>query len=261
MDPVEANTSSIMDPVEANTISTAGIVIRPKEKQPEQSVLEYVDYFKRVKKVNHWSDKDAGEIFCALLGPADRTIDSLQEKWTTFSELEALLRSKQEPMRDANLADLMQLEMKEYESVDNLRNRVMHLVSLVYGRFSLDVQTQIARDFFLHALPREVKMHVLGARTMTLDDTVNIAKSSMLMSDKSVVAAYEPRNKERNRESTASRVSTAKSESKKSVSEIQCFKCKGYGHISRNCPSKKIAGVQVLDVQVERNDESQSENF
>lgn len=216
-----------------------GIVLRPKEKEATQAVLDYLDYFKNIMKVNQWSDEEAGSIFCALLGPNDRSVSSLSDEWTTFSELEFLLRKKEEPMRDSNLLSLMKITMKEFESVEALRDRIVRLVSLTYSNFSKDHQNQLSRDFILNALPTKVMMEVLAAKPRTLDDTVSIAKSSMLVSDsveKGNVAAFEFRN---------SKFQKKNARNTKPGSEIRCYSCQGIGHISRECPSKKkLASVE-----------------
>lgn len=209
------------------------IIVRPKEKEPQQSILDYLDYFKRIMRVNHWTDENAGDIFCALLGPNDRCIDALHGEWNSFSELEELLRMKEQPMRDANLTTLMDLTMKENETVDTLRDRIMRLVSLVYGTFTKEQQCQITRDFFLHALPSSIKIQVLGAKPLSLDDTVSIAKSSQMVAKKmemEIVAAFDPSKKQY---------------PKQKQSSVRCYKCGGIGHMRKDCPNEKfVANIQ-----------------
>ena len=151
-------------------------LIRPKEKDPQQSISDYLLYFKRIMKVNGWGNDIAGDIFIALLGPSDRVVQTLG-KWTGFAELEALLLKREEPLREAHLAQLMSLKMENHELPSDLRNRVMRLVSIVYGEFSQEHQAKIGRDHFLYALPIELRQHVLAGRPKTFEETVSTAAS------------------------------------------------------------------------------------
>jgi hypothetical protein len=235
---------------------TSGVIkLRPDKKEADQPILDYIDYFKKVVKVNHWNDEEAGDIFCALLGPSDRSVDSLEGQWTTFSELEKLLRSKEESMRDAHLASLMNVRLKDSENMEDLRNRMVRLVSTVYGSFSRNVQSQIARDHFLHALPGDTMIKVLAANPKSLEDTVSIAKSCVTIQNREVpVAATKEQPNQRNpfwkNENSRKRRDHLQSNSK----DIQCFRCKGIGHMRKDCPSKTFAGV-------EEKEESVSENY
>ena len=224
-------------------------MIRPKEKDEKQSILDYLEYFKRIMRVNHWTNEESGEIFCALLGPNDRSTDSLEGQWTTFSELEELLRSKETPMRDANLTSLMNLSMHDNETVEALRDRTVRLVSLVYSHFSKEVQSQIARDFFLHAIPQDVLLQVLTVSPKTLEDTVSITKSCLMIQKKQelVVAACNGqsfRDAKDDQQNSNKQQASGKRKKNNWMSEIQCHRCKGIGHIARNCTSKPMASVE-----------------
>ena len=61
------------------------LMLRPTEKKPDQQIADYITYFKRVCKVNAWTDEEAGDIFCALLGPTDKTIEALDGVVNVFS--------------------------------------------------------------------------------------------------------------------------------------------------------------------------------
>jgi hypothetical protein len=189
------------------------IIIRPKEKTEDMSVLQYVDYFKKIMKVNKWSDEESGDIFAALLGPTDQSTMGLS--WNSFSDLEKQLKEKQLPMREANLAQLMRFEIKEGETIQQLRDRGLHLISLVYPDFSEDMKSKLARDFIVYALPDDLKKQVLGGRPTTLEETVSVAAACFEMSNGvGIVSAVETKN-------------------------LECWFCHERGHLQRLCPKKK----------------------
>ena len=112
------------------------VQLRPKTKEIDQAMSEYLMYFKRVVKANCWSDLEAGEVFPALIDPKERTLDSLEGKWTTFSELEILLRNLEEPLRDSKLEDFVRLTFDpSSESVSSFQSKIINFVSVLYPGF------------------------------------------------------------------------------------------------------------------------------
>ena len=223
------------DPGEARS----GVLIRPKEKMDDQPVLEYLQYFKRIMKVNGWTEDTAGDIFLALLGPKDRTGALLEGTWSTFSELEELLLKQEEPMREANLNKLMNLILED-ESVEKLRDRVVYLVGLVYGKASSEIQAQIGRDHFLYALPQTLREKILSGRPKSFEDTVSMA-ASLQSSVTSVVAPLQSREGY-----------TQRSRSDSNKRPIVCYRCKKVGHIARNC------NVRISEIAEQ---ETEAKNF
>ena len=203
----------------------SGVLIRPREKTEDQPVLEYLQYFKRIMKVNGWTEDMAGDIFLALLGPKDRTGALLEGTWNTFSELEELLLKQEEPMREANLNKLMNLILED-GNVEKLRDRVVYLVGLVYGKASSEIQAQIGRDHFLYALPQKFREKILSGRPKSFEDTVSMA-ASLQSSVESVVAPLQSRE---GFKQTSQRFNSG-SEKR----PIVCYRCKKIGHIARNC--------------------------
>lgn len=200
-------------------------IIRAKEKEPGQPISEYILYFKRVMKVNRWEDEIAGEIFSALLGPKDRSLDSLEGKWTGFRELEKLLVKKQEPMREAYLDELMHLKLKEGEGIEDFRNRTAHLVSLVYGNFDCSQQSQIVRDNLLYGLPDELRKQVLAGRAKGLEETISLIASCLSLSKNQNRSCFDVDALARNRRDSQRR--------------IKCWSCGKEGHTQRFCRNFK----------------------
>lgn len=237
------------------------LLVRPKEKERVQTVVDYIRYFDRVVTANGWDDMEAGKVFAAMIGPTDRCLDSL-EKWETFSELKEILLEKQKPLREARLTELMHLKIGEGERIEELKDRVTKLVAETYSEFDLRVQHQLIRDHFLHALPDDVKMQVLIAKPVTLDDTVNIALASVLLLDKEklsvcAVASGGTSTLERATNEHFQRNFTVqdrkfKPTKNKGKSDVQCYKCQGFGHIQRFCPNKSFQQA-VADVTEENN--------
>jgi hypothetical protein len=168
-------------------------LVRPKEKEGSQSIFDYVKYFDRVVEANGWNDYEAGKIFPAMLGPADRTLDSFQGRWETFSDIKELLLEKQKPLREAKLAELLHLKIQEGEQVEALRNRTLRIVAETYPDFPQEIQIQLARDHFLHALDDNVRIQVLVAKPTTLEDTVSMAQACTLLIEKSCVSSIDSR--------------------------------------------------------------------
>ena len=202
-----------------------GVTVRPKEKDDKTSVTEYMTYFKRIMKVNKWSDQEAGDIFAALLGPNDRSLTGLV--WTSFSNLEEQLKAKDLPMREAHLANLMHIEMQEGETISHLRDRTCHLVEQVYPSMSEVDRGRLARDFFLYALPPDLRKHVLAGRPTSLEDTVSVAASCWDMRDSSQSVSAMLRGPQRQDRRQGPR------------KDIVCWFCREKGHIERFCREKR----------------------
>ena len=236
-------------------------LVRPKERERTQTIFDYMKYFDRVVEANGWDDIEAGRVFAAMIGPADRTLDSLEERWETFSELKGLILEKQKPLREAKLTELINLKIKEGEQIEDLKSRTLRLVAETYPDFPQNIQFQIARDHFLHALRDEIRMQVLVAKPVTLDDTVNIALSCTLLLEKEkfsicpITSTYEQTNKPNFQKNFGTDNRKFKSSDNRGPRNFRCFKCQGFGHVQRFCPSKfdrkPIAFV---------NEEMQSEN-
>lgn len=239
---------------DAENRNASKILVRPREKGEGQSLFDYVSYFERVINANRWDDDEAGRIFAAMLGPTDRTLDALEERWETFSQIKALLVEKQKPLREAKLTELMYLKIKEGEQIETLRNRTMRLVTESYPDFPYEIQIRLARDHFLHALEDSLRIQVLVAKPITLEDTVSVAQSCTLLMEKercvSVVTSREraERNFHRNEE---------KFKTNNESNKVQCFRCRGFGHIQRFCKSKRY-GRQIAFVDEEQTSENTS---
>jgi len=237
------------------------VIIRPKEREAKTPILEYLKYFKRVMKVNGWEDEEAGDIFVALLGPADEVVSCFEGKWKTLSELEKLLMESVAPMRDVHLGQLMKLSLKDDETVDDLRNRTVHLVSLVYGKLDEGAQSQIARDHLLFALPLSVQQSVLAAKPKTLEDTVSLAASCIqLQVDIGFSAAAVGRNVkpfEFNRKQPQGRRELFSRNRNTQV----CWNCGLVGHIRQFCrrPTERRDTNSINKEEVE-NDEYSATN-
>ena len=195
-------------------------IVRPEKKEPDQSPLEYMQYFKQVAEINQWEDDLAGKIFCTMLGPKDTSISSLRGQWSTIHELEDLLRKASEPLRESNLSSLMLAKLQMGERVESLRDRIRNLVSLVYSKIDVIGQEQITRDHFLYALPQDLKTKVMASRANSLDETVNVAAS-----------LFEQMNV-KDDSTNFPGVSAIKS------NQSCCFKCGRSGHVARFCQNQ-----------------------
>jgi len=212
------------------------INIRPKEKEPDQPIHEYIKYFKRIAKINGWSDDISGDIFVAMLGPKDTSVHSFEGQWQTFTELEALLEKKQTPLRELNLAELMNLTKREAESVEALRDRTVHLINVVYPSLDVKQQLLLARDHFLYALPSGLRSQVITSRAESLDEVVNLAGSCSKLCQNDMeasIAATEPKPWKRFEKSGPK-------------NKIICWKCGLPGHVQRFC--RRNQGNSVNDV-------------
>ena len=206
--------------------NAAKILVRPKEKGETQSMTEYVMYFKRVILANSWSDAEAGQIFPAMLGPEDRTLDSLEGQYQGFEQLTALLLKKEEPLREVNLGKLMRERKSDSESIEQFRNRIVHLVGLVYPSFSVEVRSQLARDHLLHGLPDSVRVQVQAARAQSLEDTFSIASSCLALKiSRDEVCPVSHESRQLNRQHLFQR-------------RVRCFGCGRLGHIVKECRFK-----------------------
>jgi hypothetical protein len=244
-------------------------IIRPKEKQKDQVLSDYIRYFKRVMKVNNWTDSQAGEVFAVMLGPDDRSLDSIEGKWTGFSELEQMLVEQEKPMREAYLAELMTATKLKNENPEDLRNKIVRLVATCYPHFPQEFQSQIARDYFLHALPENVRMMVLSGKSDSLEDTVNLAKTSLLLQkgeqNEHLIATVKETSQNYVRKRTEQNNNYQKR-------RIRCFRCQGFGHLQRVCPTYPYRSAVVnysgsrenlneKNWQGEENQESEQGNF
>ena len=231
------------------------VYVRPKEKEKETPMGEYIQYFERVMNANKWNGEEAGEIFMAMLGPGERALDSLNGQWETFQDLKKLILEKEKPLRDANLTELMRLTLKEAETIESLHNRSVSLVGKCYPTFSQEVQSQLARDHFLHALPEQMRLQVIAAKPDTLEDTVSLAKSSMLLGSMEVVeaAGRGVRNRAVKKFWTNSDNARRKFYTNDDkVRGIRCYCCQGLGHYQSECPSRRKAANVSEDAEVVR---------
>ena len=133
--------------------------VRPKTKECQQEVGEYILYFDRCIKANGWDDALAGQIFPAMFDAADKTLESLTEEVLEggYQAIKAALMKGQEPLRESKLNKLMNISLGNGENVSTFRSRVVALLSSVYSNFSSEVQQQLSRDHFVHGLPQEIK--------------------------------------------------------------------------------------------------------
>lgn len=201
------------------------MMIRPKEKTLDQPIVEFLAYFKRVIRANHWDDLRAGEVFPALLDPQDRVLDGLPP-WTTFTELEELLLSSQRKMRDVNLAELMTMGSEKVRDATSLKvyqGRVTYLVDLVYPNFAGPHREQLVRDYLVMGLPDEVRTGVLIAGK-TLDDVVTLASAMLAQSRSGETAAIRSRGQP-----------SGDGSDQRGSKERTCYRCGKKGHFKYQC--------------------------
>jgi len=231
------------------------VQLRPKTKEIDQAMSEYLMYFRRVMKANRWGDFEAGEVFPALIDPKERTLDSLEGKWTTFSELEILLRNLEEPLRDSKLEDFVRLTFDpSSESVSSFQSKIINFVSVLYPDLEKSFQNLLARDNFLMKLPNELRSLVLAGRPKEFEDVVAITASCVSsLRDKGMFAIQDEKpcldpecmivergnticskcHRVGHVEWNCSRGEASSSPRK----EVRCYGCGKFGHIRRYCKS------------------------
>lgn len=231
---------------------TSATLVRPKEKQDDQPMSDYIRYFERVKSANQWDDSEAGRIFAAMLGPADHTLDAFDGQWESFQDLKHLLLEKIKPLRESKLTELVRLKRKEGEEVSTLKNRAIRLVAEAYSEFPQDIQAQLARDHFLHALSDKTRIQVMAAKPVTLEDTVNMAQACILLVEQEPLELYEigskegkirqrfPENRTMNKRNFPPARPTNMNKFNNRRPNVQCYRCQGFGHIQTFCPSSDV---------------------
>jgi hypothetical protein len=213
-------------------------LVSPKTRHPEQSVVDYIQYFERCMVANGWTDSVAGKVFPAMFDPEDRSLDSIpkDEMNGGFQCIKETLMKNQKPMREANLVQLMKIKLNEEENIRTFRSRVQCLVSMVYQSplFPADQQNQLARDHFVHGLPEELREKVLLNGGISLDEAVNIAEALQTIKppERSVFSMnHGSQNKDANRGQVAHRG--------------PCYRCGREGHIAKFCQqAMRVAGAR-----------------
>lgn len=239
------------------------MMLRPREKEKDQNIVEYIQYFKRIQKVNQWDDKTSGEIFAALCGN-ERSLNSLDGKWITFSELERLILEQQAPLREAHLATLMKLKL-DGESVSSLRDKIQFLISMIYDKFSGIQHEILVRDFLLWSLPERLREKVLAGRPSTVDELVSLAtvcqqqdngfkdQINSVHSDLHLSEGVQALKFEKEvRTPVKKNYSTFRNagENREHRERLRCWHCGKEGHTQRFCfrrwkfPNNEVNGVQ-----------------
>lgn len=203
-------------------------LVKPEKKDLDTPIVEYLEYFNRIKTANKWSDIEAGEIFPALICPKDRILDGLGE-WTTFTELEGLLRAREECSRDAHLTSLANItrcgQPKDLPSLKEYQNRITQLVTLLYPNFKKSDREQLIRDHFVVGMPSEVQRSLLS-KGKTLDDVVSLS-TALFAAREEVSVEVLGREEKRRRQ--------------------KCFNCGKLGHIARFCRKGNANALQPGD--------------
>lgn len=230
---------AIIQEPDSEADDAARIVLRPKEKEEKQNILEYLQYFKRIMNVNGWRDDGkTGEIFAALCGPKERRLLELDGKWKTFSELEALILAQQLPLREAYLASLMQsrLGTESKESIIAKRDEIQFLVSIVYHDFDAAQQQRLVRDFLLWSMPEKVREKLMTGRPTTAEDVISMA--AVCLDSCNIGNTTGVRVGSLAAATLGDNVDNVQVRQSR---PIQCFYCKKWGHISKNCFKKQRA--------------------
>jgi hypothetical protein len=147
------------------------VILKPEMKKREQSMGEYIQYFKRVIRANDWNDRQAGMIFPAMIpqgDPALQVINGLLE--AAFSEIEEKLNNSQMPFREAHLGKLMNARLDE--DIMEFKQSVCNLVADTYSSFDAKQKEQLSRDFFLYGLSNQLREKVLLVKAATLDEVI-----------------------------------------------------------------------------------------
>lgn len=241
--------------------------LKPAMKKREDSMIEYISYFKRVMVANNWNDENGGKIFPAMIPTGDPCLPAVMKLGqTTFSAIETELRGCQEPFREANLTMLMNIKKEHDVTVFDFKAKIVELVKAVYPTFEIKEQDQLCRDFFLHGLPVDLKEKALSVKPKTIEEVVNatLMAESIAMSSRSVLELEDKLNcnadqmvatignknmfqrykfkkpfSGRFRGSNRNVNSNPRhAEEKANVGRsVICFNCGGEGHFARLCPS------------------------
>lgn len=157
----------------------------------------------------------------------------------------------------------------EVETVDRYLDKVGNLVGLVYGTFSSNVRAQLTRDFFLHGLPCEVKKQVAQSRCDTLETTVNATKMAFSLQnslDKGTVSPVvvdwksppiRQQRAKRDQYSETRNGSECSEVRKPRGCSIRCYRCQGWGHMARVCPSQSMRPKKPAHIEELKTSEDQ----
>ena len=103
-------------------MATNVLVVTPVPKKVTDSLSDYIDYFERLSVANTWDDKKMAQIFPSLLEVGNKSLDGFSDATlASFAALKKALLGETEPLRESNLATLMNVSRHNNETLQRLR--------------------------------------------------------------------------------------------------------------------------------------------
>ncbi|KAI2806502.1 hypothetical protein BLOT_008459 [Blomia tropicalis] len=129
------------------------LIVNPRPMDKDESIDDYVSYFRRVIKANNWSDTQAMLVFGALTHAQVSILPDI-DTITSFKEVEKRVKRRKELTRDHVLEKWHSIKRKPGQDLVKLSNDIVKLTNDLYPNID---KTLILRDRFLLALDYDLR--------------------------------------------------------------------------------------------------------